>query len=139
MQIVIAPPPNFEAIKAVFPASTEEGVLFCYDGVIYNPSGIFVPRQIVAHEEVHEKQQKDIGVERWWERYIDWPEFRFHQELEAHIVEFHDFKSCFKNRGMRRDYLATIAKRLSGPLYGNSCTYAEAVRAIEQGRPIQTA
>jgi hypothetical protein len=134
MLIVDSNPPNFNAIKAVFPNAADPGVLFCYDGTIYNPSGGYIPPQLIAHEEVHERQQAVIGPVKWWDYYIANPSWRFNEELEAHIVEYHDFIKRQKSRQMRRDYLDAIARRLSGPLYGSTSTFGEARLLIERGR-----
>jgi len=134
MNIVDYPPINFAAIKAVFPSAADEGVLFCYGDTIHNPSGGFIAPQLLAHEEVHSKQQAIIGPVKWWDYYLANPPWRFNEELEAHIVEYHDFIKRNKNREMRRNYLDAVARRLSGPLYGSVSTFGEARLLIERGR-----
>lgn len=139
MHIITGTPPNFEAIKLVFPMAADKGVLFCYDDTIFNPSGDYIAPSLIAHEEVHEKQQREIGVTTWWDRYLDTPQFRYRQELEAHIVEYHDFIKRNKSREMRREYLTAIGKRLTGPLYGNTGTLAEAITSIQRGQNVRRA
>lgn len=134
MQIITALPPNFEAIRAVFPNAADPGVLFCYGDTIFNPSGDYVPPQLIAHEEVHSARQALCGPVEWWASYLVNDSFRFDEELAAHIVEYHDFIKRTKNRQMRRDYLRAIGGRLSGPLYGSACSLAQAISAIELGR-----
>jgi hypothetical protein len=51
--IIVARPPNFEQIHAAFPRADKPGVMFAYDGKIYNPSGGIIPPALIAHEEVH--------------------------------------------------------------------------------------
>lgn len=134
MQIVPTNPPNFAAIKAVFPSAAEKGVLFCYGDTIFNPSGEFIPPALVAHEEIHSAQQACIGPDLWWRQYLIDTQFRYAQELAAHIVEYHEFIRRMKNREMQRGYLRAVASRLSGPLYGNAVSFDEAMIAIKQGR-----
>lgn len=134
MEIVVAHPPNFEAIRAVFPSAADKGVLFCYGNTIFNPSDGFIPPALIAHEEVHCVQQAAVGVDSWWDQYLVDPQFRYAQELAAHIVEYHNFIRQTKNRSLQRAYLAAVASRLSGPLYGNAASFAEARDAIKQGR-----
>jgi hypothetical protein len=121
--IILERPPNFQLIESAFPKSTGPGVLFAYDGNIYNPSGITVPPALVAHENVHlERQQLIRGgnqrVEQWWRRYIEDSEFRYNEELLAHAAEFKVLrvdKSQDRNFGAR--LLISTALRLVAPLY----------------------
>lgn len=130
MRIVKANPPNFEQIAAVFPhVKTAEGVLYCYGDAIYNPSGAYVPPQLIAHEQVHSAQQ-GAAVEMWWEEYLTLPTRRFEYELTAHQAEYAAFKKLVKNREERRTYLHAIAKRLSGPLYNEMISLEDAKREI---------
>lgn len=133
MHIVVATPPNFEAIRAVFPEAAKPGVMFCWGDTIFSPSGDYIPAQLIAHEEVHQDQQVFIGPEMWWASYLADPAFRFNQELPAHVAEYHEFVKYFKNRQMRRDYLRGVAERLSSPLYGSMVTFQEALDRIVKG------
>lgn len=131
MVIAKAPPPNAEAIEKVFPGVTsgERPIFFCYGRVIYNPSGADIPLQIIAHEAVHSLQQKDWGIDRWWEQYLINANFRYAEELEAHKWEYQFFR-MLNNRHFSRQYLTGIAERLAGPLYGNMTTRLKAKRLI---------
>ena len=51
--IIIDRPPNFEVVRAAFPKAENPGVLFAYDGNIYNPTGNEIPPALIAHESVH--------------------------------------------------------------------------------------
>ena len=126
MKIVYSPPPNYEAIVAAFPAITQRyGVLFAYGDTIYNPDGVTVTAPLMAHEEVHCRQQGDTpGL--WWESYIENATYRFGQELEAHRAEWKKFLEDAPNRHQRRGYLSNIAHRLSSGLYGKMCSLANA-------------
>ncbi len=132
MKIIVARPPNFEAILAVFPGAAEPGVMFAYGDTIFSPSSAYIPPQLIAHEEVHEEQQRAEGPEVWWAEYLVSPEFRYHMELRAHIVEYHDFIKHTRSRPRQREYLAAVAKRLSSPLYGSVVSFAEAMEKIKQ-------
>lgn len=113
--IINALPPNFEQIKAVFPKSMNPGVLFAYDGNIYNPSGNVIPPALVAHEEVHLHRQRDAGPLLWWERYLIDSEFRYIEELLAHAAEFKAQRAGDRNASAR--LLTATALRLVAPLY----------------------
>lgn len=143
IEIVKTFPPNIDEIDRTFHVRDQAGVLYCFGGKLYNPSGGHVPPQIIAHEEVHSDRQtchywkaKD-GREwtnwcpdLWWQRYIYEPEFRLSEELFAHRAEYDAFCKLTKNRKMRRDYLSEISKRLSGPLYDGMVSYQKAMKLI---------
>jgi hypothetical protein len=134
MQTVIAYPPNFEAIVAAFPNATQRGVLFAYGSRIFNPSGVDIPPQFLAHESVHEQQHSDIGgPEGWWDRYIDDVEFRASQEVPAHAREYRVYCDIERDRNRRAKALHAIAVRLSGPLYGKVMTFGEARSKLLMG------
>jgi len=130
-RIVIGVPPNYPKILAAFPAAEKtRGVIFAYGSTIFNRDGVTLEQPIVAHELVHLDQQKKIGVEVWWDRYIAEPDFRYLEELQAHQVEYF-WATQTANRNVRRAYLSVIAKRLSSPLYGSVVTLAAAKKAIK--------
>lgn len=119
MRVVKALPPNFQAIKAVFPLAIKSTVIFAYGDIIYNPSGQALPQEIIAHEEAHGKRQLEIGVERWWELYLTDKHFRYHEELLAHREEYKQACKLYTSREHRRSQLKIIARKLCSPLYGN--------------------
>lgn len=119
MKIVKALPPNFQAIKAVFPMAIKPTVIFAYGDIIYNPSGKAIPPEIIAHEEVHGKRQLEMGVELWWERYLTDKQFRYDEELLAHREEYKQHCKLYTSRAHRRSGLILIARRLCSPLYGS--------------------
>lgn len=138
MSIVIGDPPNIADIAEVFPMVRErrtKGIFFCYGDTIYNPSGRVIPIELIAHECIHSLQQADWGVQFWWARYLTDKQYRFDQELEAHRVEYASFVEQGNNRVFRRRYLAGVAERLAGPLYGNMCKKREAMRLITEENP----
>lgn len=141
MKIEIAYPPNIDAIDKVFPGvkrdCTRRGIFFAYGPVIYNPSGHVLPIELVAHECVHSIQQDRIGVESWWNQYLDYTPFRFEQELEAHRVEYRQYIADHPGRNFRRRYAAAVAERLSGPLYGRMLKKDAAKQAILEDEPCE--
>lgn len=143
MEVVTALPPNFDDIDKVFHIREEKGILFCYGGKIYNPSGEHVQPQILEHEKIHSERQlcnywkakdgrewTDWSPFFWWQRYLEEPDFRLSEELFAHRREYEVFCKLMKNREQRRAYLAAIADRLSGPLYNNMIKPEEARKLI---------
>lgn len=116
--IIFARPPNFEQIKVAFPKADGLGVLFAYDGNIYNPSSVTVPPALIAHEEVHLRRQAilDGGADRWWEAYLCDSTFRYYEELLAHAAEF-KLQLVTKDRNFGARLLMATALRLVAPLY----------------------
>lgn len=114
--ILIERPPNFEQIRAAFPDADKPGVLFAYDGAVYNPSGIVVPPALIAHEAVHLTNQGHVGAGYWWTKYIEDSEFRYVEELLAHAAEFRA-QRLTQDRNFGARLLMATALRLIAPLY----------------------
>ena len=123
-------PPNFAAIVKRFPAAIKRGTIFTYGKEIYVTDNKDLPRSLIAHEVVHVDQQAVMGRDAWWDRYLLDKEFRFQMELAAHIMEYATLAQG-AGRHERRAGLVKIAKRLSGPLYGNMTTLAKARELIK--------
>ena len=134
MYVVIDRPPNFEQIVAAFPKATDPGVIFAYGDTIYNPSGSIIPPELIAHEQAHGRQQRDwqAGVDIWWRQYIADLEFRYHEELYAHVAEMR--ATCVSDRNQRAHLLMHTARRLIAPLYnyGLTKTYNQALRDLSK-------
>ena len=144
--IINARPPNFDQVLAAFPNADKPGVLFAFDGNVYNPSGIVIPPALIAHEEVHLYRQRSLSFgfgrqsvevgrctpERWWQEYIDDSEFRYREELLAHAAEFKHQKHSDRNASAR--LLMATALRLVAPLYNYSPprTLQEAMRDLRE-------
>lgn len=131
MEIIKAHPPNYDDIRRAFPDAAKSGVLFAYDGAIYNPDGVNIPEPLIAHETVHLERQKLITPDTWWDRYIHKPEFRLIEEAYAHKAEY---EGCLGNRKYRRICEGAIARRLAGPLYGRLVSVLSARRLIKGDR-----
>jgi hypothetical protein len=116
--IIVDRPPNFEAIRAAFPKADGESVMFAYDGNIYNPSGKIIPPALIAHEEVHLTRQRHTYMtpDLWWKSYLENSEFRYHEELLAHVAEF-NMQKVTKDRNFGAALLMRTAMRLVAPLY----------------------
>jgi len=120
-------PPNIEAIRAVLPVT--ERNIFAYGGKIYSPSRGDLSRELIAHERVHFQQQGDL-VDLWWEMFLADPEFRLTQEIPAHKAEYTEFCRNCKDRNRQVEYLRSLARRLSAPMYGGMIDFKQAMKAI---------
>lgn len=123
-------PPNIDNIRAVLPVT--ERNIFAYSHTIYSPSGTKLPPELIAHEEVHFRQQDKVGVREWWNRFLIDTEFRLEQEVEAHRVEWRTYRRHNKDRNHRASFLAQLSRRLASPMYGGLITAAQAQKLIRK-------
>lgn len=136
-KIIVARPPNFDAIVRVFPvAASTKGVTYAYDDAVYNPDGVKIPTSILEHEVVHLQRQAG-KPDVWWERYLADKRFRFDEEVVAHQAEYRAaIIGLVVGHGAarsRRAHLEAIADRLSGPLYGHAVSFEKAKVLIRRG------
>jgi hypothetical protein len=110
MVIVTDFPPNIAKITAVFPRLPET-VCFTYGDKIYFPNGTELAGDLMAHEEVHKKQQGN-NPEAWWDRYLIDKAFRQEQEVEAYAVQYL-FVKARRPLNMAKRYLDMFAHTLS--------------------------
>lgn len=140
VQIIIAEPPLIEEIDRVFHVRGKP-IVFTWGTRIYNPLGVKVEPQIVAHESVHSGRQTqwtgrddEAQIERWWREYLADPAFRLSEELEAHKAEYRWLAAQTRNRESRNRYLLHVAGKLAAPLYGGIITAREAARQLQGAR-----
>lgn len=124
-------PPNYdEIVEAIPEVADNKNVVFAYGDKIYAPrvKGK-VRKDVKVHEEQHMRQQGD-DPEGWWKRYLEDVEFRLSQEIDAYRAQYQYY--CLKNRGVkdRENFLRGITKTLSGPLYGEIVTQAQALALV---------
>lgn len=119
MKISRSFPPNFADIVKVLPAVRKKPtIVFTYGDTIYAPGrNVVVDDHLVAHEEVHQRQQSEMGVEKWWKKYLEDSSFRLEQELEAYRTQF-IYLENHHNRATRKKLLPHMAGALCGEMYG---------------------
>lgn len=128
--IVKGYPPNYAEIKARF--NPQPGTIFAYGDKIYSPHSATLPADLIAHEQVHFAQQHRAGgPEAWWRRYIDDPQFRLKQEVEAYRAQYALIQQL--PRPQRRELLAHICKSLAGGMYGRIVTKEQARQLVTAG------
>lgn len=124
-------PPNYKDIAAAFDIEDRDGIVFTYGNKLYIPSGRKPDAQLLRHEETHAREQLEIGIEEWWDRYLVDTGFRFMQELKAYREQYRAMATLPFER--RLSYLDHIATDLAGPIYGNLLTKEEAISEITRG------
>lgn len=129
MNIIKDYPPNYEKVKAVL-GEAQHGTFYCYGDTIYNPSGIDISEDLLFHESVHADQQKAIGVEAWWEKYLQDPKFRLDQEIKAYAAQYRHVARTVKDRNALARFLDKIAGILSSDMYGGIVTKNQAMEKM---------
>ncbi|MES2006870.1 MAG: hypothetical protein V4436_02045 [Patescibacteria group bacterium] len=128
MKIAKKYPPNIEDIRAVLTPS--KGTVFTYGDTVYAPDleEDEMPEHLAVHENVHGRQQKD--PEKWWNQYLMDEKFRLEQELEAYGEQWAFINQQRIKNPIKKLILFSLARDLSGPLYGNMLSHGEAESKI---------
>lgn len=131
---VSAYPPNIEVIKKTFNIEGKKGIVYTHGQVIYNPDMLYMDDALLFHEATHSLQQDTLGVDVWWKKYLEDPQFRLVQELEAYHSQYKKFCKTDKDRNKQAQYLHRLAQDCSGEVYGNMVNYSEACKWIRYGK-----
>lgn len=124
-------PPMYAEIAKRFPVTAR--TVFAWGDTIYNPGGIEIPEDLMAHEEVHSRQQKEMGGPKvWWDLYLTDTSFVVRQEAQAYGRQFSVICARVRDRNVRFKRLRELAQHFSGPLYGNAIDFDEAMKLIKQ-------
>ena len=123
-------PPNYSRIIDVLGTSNGD-ILFAYYPHIYNPGGSNVSPDLLLHENIHLEQQKSIGVDEWWKRYLADNQFRYEQELIAFAGQYAYGKKVYKTK-ISDQMLSDFALLLSGPMYKTGVSYQQVHVAIRR-------
>ncbi len=122
----------FKTLREKFGESADwdKGTVIAVGDTIYAKDDM--PQSLIVHEVTHLEQQKKIGVEKWWNQYLNDGKFRLDQELEAYRAQAQHIKNDPKtSRQVYRSTVSWLAKGLSGSMYGNIISYEEALRLIK--------
>jgi hypothetical protein len=124
-------PPIYQRLKKEFNVSWNDGIIITYFPDIYWKGGDALSKEKIAHEKTHLRQQEDMGVKLWWDKYITDKEFRLSQEIEAYKNEVSYIRQTVKDREKCFKMIHQIALDLSSSIYGNICSYAEAMKLLK--------
>lgn len=119
--------PYLQAFKNKFPID-EKNVIFAYKDTIFFADINRLTPDTIIHEEVHLKQQEKFGLDNWFQRYLEEPQFRLDMEIEAYQAQLNSIIS-YKNRN--RIYLL-ILDHLASPMYGNIVSRQELVKKLHR-------
>lgn len=79
-------------------------------------------RDLLVHEEVHLRQQKELGVKEWVYDFLYNPEARLKFEVEAYRKQL----ASIKDRNERYRVLLQSTRNLSSEMYGSIINYKDA-------------
>lgn len=85
---------------------------------------------LIAHEEVHLRQQKEMGLDEWWNMYFENENFRLTQEIEAYQEQYRSVCLNTKDRNERARSLFHMANAISGSNYGSMIHYSDGLQLI---------
>lgn len=133
MLISFEKPPMWDKVQEMFDIGG--GTLFSYGDVVYNPGKVYIPEDLIVHEQTHLEQQElnRESAKVWWERYLSDAEFRVQQEVEAYGEQFKFLCRTMKHgkdRNQQARWLNILAAQLAGPLYGKMISRQDALRRI---------
>ena len=114
--------PYLEEFKVKFPITDE--TVFAYKNVFYSNHDISY--DLLAHELKHCERQNKIGADKWIKNYLERDSFRLNEELIAFSAQL----NSIKDRNERNEIRIKAAQSLSGKLYGEIITYAEAFNKL---------
>lgn len=115
-------PPNFQRIKDTLPLAGD--VIFSYYPFIYNPEGNKISADLMLHERIHLAEQKVVGTEKWWERYLNDSGFRFDTELRAFSAQYAYGLKAYR-RQVSDQMLTDFSMNLSNGIYGKHKSFGE--------------
>lgn len=122
-------PPIYSRLHDKFGVEWEDGLIIAHSPYIY--CLIDIPPEKMVHECVHTKRQDEIGVDLWYDRYIEDDAFRLDEEVRAYREEFKFLKKYVKDREFLFHLRNDICKNLSSSIYGNLVTLDEALNIIK--------
>lgn len=121
-------PPIYFKLREKFNVSWENGLAITIDDTIF--CKFKLNQDVAIHEMVHIEQQKKIGVDEWWKKYLNDISFRRSQEIEAYRMQADWIKKNVGDRNKKFVMLRKICKDLSSPMYAIDLPYEEIVKIV---------
>lgn len=131
VSVIREKPAIYDRLKSRFQTiDWEKGLAIVFGDKIY--AKFPLPNDVIAHELMHVKQQKEMGAVVWWDKYLEDDEFRLSQEIEAYQAQAKYIREHTEqsNRDWRRMALKRIAQDLSSSIYGNMISYDKACQLL---------
>lgn len=103
--------------------------IIAYDNVIYADQKLYP--DVIAHEKVHFKQQKQYGLETFTKKYLNDKKFRLEMEKEAYKVQLESIEDKDLREAVRKDCIIGLTSGLYGKI---SKQEAESMLPKEKGK-----
>lgn len=113
--MVIYPLNKFRRLKEfskVF--KINEDTVIAYDGNIYSNKPLYP--DVLEHEKVHLKQQKEHGLVNFTNKYLNNRAFRLEMEAEAYKVQLESIKDLELREAVRKDIIIGLMSGLYGKM-----------------------
>ena len=124
--VIHKPPLIYFKLKKQFKVNWDNGIIITYFPHIYYKWNLNDAKYV--HESVHLRQQSEMGVELWWDKYCADPQFRLSQEVEAYKAEVEFIRTTVSDTRERFKMIREIAKELAGPIYGHIIKVEDAIQ-----------
>lgn len=98
----------------------DENTVIAYDGNIYSNKPLYP--DVLVHEKVHLKQQKEHGLLNFTEKYLNNKAFRLQMEKEAYKKQLESIEDLDLREAVRKDAIIGLCSGLYGKM---SMTQAE--------------
>lgn len=107
--------------------------VFTYGDTLYNPAGIYIDADLMAHEQTHSRQQAatEGGPAAWWQRYFADPDFRKVQELDAYQNQYEHYCRTHKGHEQRFRYRMELARTMASNMYKTGILTSDAMGIIK--------
>jgi hypothetical protein len=125
-------PEIYDLLKTNFGVNWNKGVIITYGDTIYCKWKVKEPK--LTHEKVHIKQQKEMGVDEWWDKYLSDEQFRLQQELEAYKAEIEWIKENVKGFVLKDKMISKIIMDISSDMYGGIISFNKAKNKLKIGK-----
>lgn len=121
-------PTIYDKLHETFGVEWDKGIIIAYYPNIY--CKFELSEEKIAHEELHLERQKDMGVELWWNLYINNISFRLEEEILAIKAEMQKIREMNIDRNHRRFLFNNIYEDLSSSIYGKIITKTQAKQIL---------
>lgn len=122
-------PAIYDRINEIFGVEFDDGIIISYYPKIHCKVKLSADK--IVHEMMHMEQQKNLGVELWWNLFFSDEGFRLEQEVEAYRAEAAFIRRNIKDRNAVARFIHNMAVTLSSKIYGNICDYSEAMQFLK--------
>jgi hypothetical protein len=125
-------PSIYSKLHEKFKVEWEKGLLITIGDTVYcNDPNIFNSRpDLAVHEKIHELQQRAMGSDEWWNKYLEDDAFRFKEELAAYQGQAYDIKQRITDRNRLFPFINSLAKDFA-EMYALKLTQTEAYKLLK--------